>query len=457
MKRTFGEQPTQAPKGNFRPIEFPQLARLGEGTKEGMISRVLTPDGGTVADLPRTIYFQDTQDMGHLGSVAAGSLHEVTFDTATGIMSGKGWIADDEAGHAMEAAVVSRKLFHNSVDLGDIPHDGIRFVEHGDFWDDDFWVEVIFEQYAVRATTLVGKPAFTNAQAEISEEIMASLCGLDTPLVVECESYGFDGHTPVEIMASAAGGLPKWEYFHRPESDIPHKIVLGERDENGWIPVYGHLAKWGERHIGYDGTPVYVPRPTNGYAEWNQPTFFSDGGRVATGPIVLYGGHISLKEACDDPKNAWADVTMHVGKHGPWMSGVVRPHIAEDAAQQHVASASRTSGHWKDGKLRMIISCSVPGFNIDGATEPGELVASFDPTPQQRQPIPVELFTFSELSQDAQDRVLAWVQSGRTLVDVDTTAAVEAINASAEASEQFDIEVERARRERELALQLEDA
>ena len=89
---TFGRQPATKPPHNFAEIHFPELATLDEGTKEGMVSRVLSSDGGGARNLPRTIYFQKTQADGHDGSVAVGSLHEVTIDGETGKMSGKGWM-----------------------------------------------------------------------------------------------------------------------------------------------------------------------------------------------------------------------------------------------------------------------------------------------------------------------------------------------------------------------------
>lgn len=432
---TYGQQPTTAPPGTFRAINFPMLAPLDEGTKEGFISRKLSSDGGRARDgMPLTISMQYVDDVGHMRSVPVGALHEIFFDGENKVVSGKGWLADTPDGHLAEIVVLSKALNHNSVDLGEIAPDGVEIVEHGDFWDDDFWMEVIFKDYAVAKTTLVATPAFAKAHGDLDEEIQAAL-GSDEPLVVDCPSL-FSGHTPTEEIMAGATALPSWDYFNRAEADIPHKIIVGTPDADGWIPVYGHLAKWDTPHRGYDGRTVYAPRPRNAYREFNQPSVLTDRGQVEAGPIVLYGGHVSLRDAANDPRNAWCDVKVTAGRHGPWVCGVVRPHVAVDDAHTYVARASRISGHWKGDDLCMIVSCNSEGFNIPGigfdALEPGELVAAFTPGSEDEivagfdvaeiVPIPAELFSFTELTSDAQARILKWAQNGAsTSLSVDTS------------------------------------
>lgn len=447
---TFGTMPTTAPEGNFRAVEFPQLARLDFGTKEGMISRILSSEGANSRELPRTISMQERDTVGHDLAIAAGSLWEVTVNGETGILSGRGWLADTDPGHLAELMIVSKSLHHNSIDFGDLSMEDIRVVEHGDFWDDDFHVDLIFDRWSLVKTTLVAGPAFADARVEVSDEITAAL-GLTEPLVVECPTM-FSAHQPIEIAAGMES-LPSWDHFHRPESDIPHSIIVGTADADGWIPIYGNLSQWNKPHRGYDGRTVYTPRPLKAYREFNHPGVLTDRGQVETGPIVLYGGHVSLKEAADDPRNAWADVRVTAGKHGPWVCGVVRPHIAADMAETYVARASQLSGHWKGNDLCMIISCSYPGFEIEGVGrepgEPDELVASFEPA--RPTAVPAELFSFTELSTDAQQRVLEWATQGAS------TSADRTGDDLAADDTDVDFDVEQARRDREVALFLEDA
>lgn len=425
---TYGKQPDK-PEGALREIVFPELALLDQGTNEGWLSRVLESDGGNTRDLPRTIFFQPL-NAGHDDAVAVGAIFEVTVDGESGKLSGRGWVMDDPAGYGRQAAfaVRSRMVDHNSIDIAEV--DKLKVVDHGDFWDDDYVMEVRFQEWKLGATTILAVPAFANAYAEVGDEILAALGDENEALVNNAPSH-FSAHLALEIVAGM-DARPSWEYFNRPEPDIPHKIMVGEPDENGWIPVFGHLARWNQPHTGYDGKQVYAPRSKDNYATFCQPSVLTDRGLVNTGPIVLYGGHISLKDAADDPKNAWADVRVLDGKHGPWVCGVVRPHIAKDMAEVYVARASRLSGHWKGGTLRMIISCSAEGFPVEAQLDEYDLVASF--TPEGTQPIPQALLTFAPIDDDAEKaRVREWLLS---VLDADSDLGEK--NASNDSSGSWD-------------------
>lgn len=468
-----GMQPTTAPAGTFRQVHFPTLMLLDQGTKEGMISRVFSSEGARTRNLPLTISMQYVDDVGHSRSVPVGALHEVTIDGAAGQMSGKGWLADTPDGHLAEIVILSKALHQNSADLGEVPPGEPQLIEHGDmFTDDDFKLEVRFNDFALTKTTLVAVPAFAPAHASLPEEVMAAL-GSDEPLVVDCPTTA-SAHTHMEEIMAGAESLPSWDYFHREEADIPHKIIVGAKDADGWIPVYGHLAIWDQPHRGYDGRTVYAPRPRQNYREWNQPSVLTDRGQVEAGPIVLYGGHVSLRDAANDPRNAWCDVKVYNGKKGPWVCGVVRPHIAEDDAHTYVARASRISGHWKNGDLCMIVSCNSEGFNIPGRgwepAEEGELVAAFtaededtivagfDTDLADKVPVilPSELLSLDSLTPEAQQRTLEWARqfasSNKLTIDPDAPGATLTITSD---DDDFDAELARLARIRQI--ELEDA
>lgn len=454
---TFGRMPDTPPPGTFKRIVFPQLALLDQGTAEGYINRILSSDGGSTRDLPRTISYQDRDFRGHDDALHAGALWEVTIDGEAGIMSGQGWLADNEVGHDTHLAVLSKSLYTNSVDLADIPPDGIKLTEHGDWFDDDWHVDVEFLEWALAKTTLVAVPAFKNAHAVTEEEITASLES-DEPLVVEFQvPPTFSGWTATEMVAGMET-LPPWDMFHRPESDIPHKIQVSEPDENGWVHVYGHLARWGKPHTGYDGRSTYAPRSRNDYATFCQPSVLTDRGMVRTGPMVLYGGHIDLRAAADDPRNAWADVRVTDGKHGPWLSGVARPHISAEMAERYVARASRISGHWKGQsgreELRMIISCSAEGFPVEYQPGVDEIVASFE-VDSGPVVMPSALMSFAELTTEDAAKVKEWVRAAATQgVEVATAAANDdADDTNDESDDDFDAELAALARERALAME----
>jgi hypothetical protein len=491
---TFGRQPTEAPKHALREIHFPELAKLDEGTKEGFISRVLTSEGADSRSLPRTIFFQKNQGMGHDGSVAVGSIHEMTVDGETGILSGKGWLLDSEDGRDAALHIAGQALFHNSVDLTEVE---VEIVDHGDFWDDDFWMEVIFTEWKLGATTLVGKPAFADAHAILPDEIKAAFdadqsalltMAADTDHVIRIQLATSD-----EEITASAEGLAPWEMFHRPESEESHKIWVGEPNDDGWVPVYGHLGLWNDCHDGIEGRCVIIPRPVDNYASFNQPSVLTDRGPVESGPVALYGGHVPLHKAADDPANAWADVRVVAGKHGPWMSGVVRPHVSEDDAKTYVARASKTSGHWKNGRLRMIVSCNTEAYNTPGSGfstnadgDITDLVASYPAceagnvshddilSVEEVKERLAHLTSLSPEERQAFSEMLLW-HTTTTNTTGDTTSArarymtprsprvtyttiSETLEIEVDDDEvEFDVEVERMRRERLLALHDPDA
>jgi hypothetical protein len=166
-----------------------------------------------------------------------------------------------------------------------------------------------------------------------------------------------------EILASATG-LPSWDYFFRPETN-PQKIVVTDKNEAGYWEVYGHLGMWESCHDGVEGMCLRIPRPQDNYASFNKAGVLTDKGQVETGPIALFGGHVPLAKAFDDPANAWADVRIIPGVHGPWISGIVRPGTPEDKI--YAARASRISGHWKGGRLKAIVSCNAEGYDVPGS------------------------------------------------------------------------------------------
>lgn len=464
---TFGRMPEAMPPGNFREVVFPQLALLDQGTGEGFISRFLHSDGGSTRDLPRTISFQYLDTFGHDQAAAVGSLWEVTIDGEAGVMSGRGFLADTPDGRLAELAAVSKALHHNSVDLADIPPDGVRIVEHGDWWDDDWHAEVHFDIWSLGKTTLVALPAFRNARMEVVNPDIAAALGLDEPLVIDIIGLT-EGHTSLEVAAGlSVEGLPRFDYFHRPEPDIPHKIMVDEPDEHGWCHIYGHLARWGQPHTSITGRTVYAQRSRDGYARFCQPSVLTDKGLVATGPISLYDGHRPLKACADDPATAWADVRVVDGRHGPWVSGVARPHISHEMAERYVARASRISGHWEHehGPLRMIVSVNAEGYPIDRAMEAGGIAASFDlddevvagMTPVM---MPNEMLHFSELTPEAQGRAREWIETLRTLSNTSPLPppppqAVD--DPTVDPDDEFDVEAAAFERERELALEDEAA
>lgn len=390
MKTTYGAMPEEMPAGFFKAVSFPVLAMLDKETGDG---RILDSAGASTRNLPLSIRGQFTDNGGHDGAVITGALFEVTVDPKNGVLSGRGFLLNDEFGRRHARYIRTGAMSGNSVDLADV---SARFEEDVDTGD----YRVRFTKFNLAATTGVSKPAFSEAYAEIDdmseEEMVASFGDPMEELVASFDTFTIaladDQIKPqgmdIDITASL-GAMQEHAAFYIPETDKPQKIVV---DADG--RVYGHLGLWESCHDGIVGRCTRIPRPNDRYASFNKPGVLTEKGIVETGPIFAYGGHRpangaeSLEDAYGSIENAWADVRITEGRFGPWLSGVVRPGVNDDTV--YAARASRISGHWVGGKLKAIVSVNAEGFDVPGsgfAAAPfafttsddgiGELVASF--------------------------------------------------------------------------------
>lgn len=367
---TYGNIPKEAPKGMGARVIFPVLARMDQATGDG---RLLESAGAGTRDLPLSIRGQFTSGSGHDGAVVTGALFEVTFDSDTGIVSGAGYLLDDENGRRHATYIATGAMRGNSVDLADVT---ARF-EMGDD-EDERDMLIRFTNWNLAATTGVGTPAFAEAHASIDEEMVASVILNDETLVHQHDFVDFTVAVPEMEIAEVTADLAAvpYELFFRSETDRPQKIVV---DGNGH--VYGHLGLWDSCHDGIEGQCVRIPRPIDGYASFNKPGVLTDRGIVATGPIFAYGGHRPGKGVQDMDaayggiENAWADVRISEGRLGPWISGVVRPSV--DDVTVYAARASRISGHWIQGRLKAVVSVNAEGFDVPGDQFGEDLAAGF--------------------------------------------------------------------------------
>jgi hypothetical protein len=378
MKRTFGSRQETKTEGLLRPIFFPALTFMDVFTGD---RRKLASAGGGVRELPLTIYAAfDQGPGGHVGSVIAGVLHEVTLDDE-GVASASGWVLDDDNGRQLVFYAETQALRGNSVDLADVK----AHYEWDEEADD---IAILFDEWNIAATTIVGKPAFSNARFSLEDELVASWMQDESPLVIDLPSSTNVMVAQAEIVADGAK-RPPWDLFHQSEPDTPQKLTVGEPDENGWIPVTGHLALWNTCHDGLSEC-VMPPRSPDNYAGFNCPGVLTDKGMVNTGPIFAIGGHpkagtlskMTVAEAYGGIENAWADVRTVEGRLGPWCSGYVRPGTDDDLVV--AARASKVSGHWLGGSLKAIVSVNTPGYEVPGESFAmaadgtiSELVASF--------------------------------------------------------------------------------
>lgn len=382
MVRTYGRMPQTKPAGFGARVHFPVLARMDTETGD---HRLLDSSGGGTRDMPLSIRNQPASTYGHEGAVPTGTLFEAQFDTDTGIVSGDGWLLDNEDGeyHAMLIATQAQR--GNSIDTAEVQARYEENMNEDGGWD----YRIRFSKWNIAATTGVGIPAFQDARAEIVasmtpelDEMIASAVTGDGILIAPEPAFInvniLDVETKIDVPPEllASGIVQPYELFFHPEPDRPQKIIV---DENGH--VYGHLGLWDQTHDGAPG--VRIPRPDDDYASFNKPGVLTDRGIVNTGPIFAYGGHrpgrgvVDLEQAYGGVENSWCDVRLAVGKLGPWVSGVTRPGVPDETV--YTARASRISGHWLAGKLKAIVSVNAEGFDVPGhADDEGlDIAASF--------------------------------------------------------------------------------
>jgi len=368
MKRTFGQFSTDKPEGMLRAARFPQLMLMDTETGDG---RLFESGGSGVRELPRTLYAQFAQSGGHSGSVPIGSLQEVTMDD-DGNVSGRAWLVDlPHVRDTFVPLIVTKTLFHNSVDLADVDYE-IRW-KSDDPSSPDFWeYSLVFTKWNIAASTLVGVPAFADARVLLDNEVTAALMTSDSELEVNFGEYSFhlEGINDEVTAAAAVNTEATVPYadFHIPEAPEHTPFTL-----DGEGRMFGHLARWGECHEGIEDRCVLAPRP-NDYSEFHAPGVLTDRGMVEVGPVFLLGGHPAKPLGNGDRwaayggiENAVGDIRVVNGQLGPWCSGRVRPGVTPDAV--YAARASRKSGHWRrNNSLAAVVCVNVPGFTVPGST-----------------------------------------------------------------------------------------
>lgn len=140
--------------------------------------------------------------------------------------------------------------------------------------------------------------------------------------------------------------------------------------------VSGHIASWGQSHIGMAGS-VKAPKNRSGYAFFRTGLVeTAEGDMVEVGQITLTGGHAPLTadvtnavKHYDDTSSAVMDVNIGEDAHGIWAAGALRPGVTDE--QLRTLRASSVSGDWRpiNGALELVAICAVnvPGFPIPRA------------------------------------------------------------------------------------------
>lgn len=384
-----------AQAGAIAPVEDTRepwdgvLATVMSPTEDGRIIE----DGLDFRDLPVPFSVQQKRAEGHMGSEVCGRIERLEFipfsefdrkdefdmdEVRDGAVVVYGWgtldgsaasedakrLLDNGSGVSLDGLMYTGKLF-NAEDLSEIDHSE---MDLGEIMDG-----IMSKQFLrgmggkISGVTVVDTPAFVEATVMVASAVVSPLIrfGLST------------------MTASAAGMAPlkppkDWFFMEEPDEPTPWTVTKDGR-------CYGHLALWDTCHASF-ATCERAPRSMSNYAWFHTGQIETDEGdlvdigRVTVGKEgTAKGGHASLvlgrkgaMEHYEKTGCVGAFVRAVDGRHGIWLSGVVR----SDAPAERIRDmrANPLSGDWRDYELIAALAVPCGGLPIPRAQ--ARLVAS---------------------------------------------------------------------------------
>lgn len=206
---------------------------------------------------------------------------------------------------------------------------------------------------------------------------------------------------------------PPADWYSQPEVDGPTPITVTDDGR-----VFGHIAVWGQCHIGFADQCVTPPRSRTAYAHFlTGEILCDDGSRFPVGQITLDAHHAPLNANAaraaahyDHTGTAVADVTVGEDEHGIWCSGSLRPGVQPERIR--ALMASDVSGDWRRVgaglELVAVLAVNVPGFGKARVRQEQGLVAAL--ITRTSQPV-----SDDEVLRRAAERIAASI--GRSTVD----------------------------------------
>lgn len=178
-----------------------------------------------------------------------------------------------------------------------------------------------------------------------------------------------------EVLSLTAGAPmkdPPRAWFDDPSLPGPTPLTVTNEGR-----VFGHLATWGQCHIGIGGECVYLPKSRSDYSYFHIGAVQTDGGEVFTGPLLMGGKHAPDKmdwrratQHYDTTSAVVADIRVGEDEFGVWMSGALRDGVTE-AQVRELKAAGKASGDWREvvrgsRQLELIcgLVCNVGGFPV---------------------------------------------------------------------------------------------
>jgi hypothetical protein len=330
------------------------LARTGVRTGDG---RILSEGGGSSRDLPLPLMYQEQTDSGHGGAVVVGRIESIRI--GDGMVTATGSMLEDSGWRALES--LEAGVIGPSVDLDDIEY----------VMDED--ENLVLTRWRVAGATLVAVPAFADVSLTL-DPVPAPEAYTVPDGYADWDAYSASLATfavTERERLSAPVALPPAEWFTRPDVDRVTPLTVSDTGR-----VFGHIAPWGECHVGLPGC-VTAPASMTAYAYFHtgsQPV--AEGGEIPVGSLVTGPRHADPQAAFRAAQQHYDDVAAEVARvvagedeFGVWVAGFLRPGADPVRVQQFMEHP--VSGDWRriGGSLEMIAVCSVnaPGFPIPRA------------------------------------------------------------------------------------------
>jgi hypothetical protein len=322
------------------------------------------------------------KNAGHYDAELCGFVSAFTGG-GVGTVGASGGFLDNEAGRAAAAILEGAGRFGVSVD----PSEKVDVVWQCTEMDEDGWCMAgldMFMSYEIAGITMTPLQAFDNAAIVLDGAAPAADPAPADDVAEPVAAAAF------AIVAAADLVRPPAEWFSLAEPQIGEAFLGTLGDEflvdqgDGTVAcpltitdegqVFGHLARWGQCHVGYGDQCVSPPESLTAYSHFHVSSVLTaEGELVAVGALTVGCEHapptMPAWQAQDHYANSgsgWADVRCSNGVHGPWISGALRPGL--DDAALRVLRALTLSGDWRDrgAGLELIagLSVNVPGFPI---------------------------------------------------------------------------------------------
>lgn len=179
---------------------------------------------------------------------------------------------------------------------------------------------------------------------------------------------GTDVSPGATIVASARPRVLPASWFKDPQLTSPSPVVVTDEGR-----IFGHVAMWGQCHVGFPDVCVTAPTSPSGYAFYRTGYVETDEGPIPTGPITmntdhpdLYASAAAARAHYDNTGNVVANVAAGEDAHGIWVAGAVMSDATP--AQIERLRGSALSGDWRpigvNSEMIAVLACNTQGFPI---------------------------------------------------------------------------------------------